>query len=93
MDLTERQLQIASQIDRDVMSIGQKAKSKDAADEAVIELMPKYMDGFKHLLDTLDSNGMNQVATDFPGFYIFAKMMERIATGCRDGLFDDIIAK
>ena len=45
------------------------------------------------MLDTLGSDGMNQVCEDYPGFFIFAQMMERIAEGCRDGIFDDIIAK
>jgi hypothetical protein len=46
---------------------------------------------FKHLLDTLDSNGINQVCEEYPGFYIFAQMMELIAAGCRDGVFDDLL--
>ena len=43
MTLTVRQRQIATQIDLDVQKIGQKAKSLEAGEEAVIELMPKYM--------------------------------------------------
>ena len=93
MTLTHRQLEIATQIDQDVQRMGQQAKTLEAGQEAVIELMLKHMHGFKHLLDTLDSHGMNQVCEDYPGFYIFAQMMERIAEGCRDGVFDDIINK
>ena len=93
MTLTHRQLEIATQIDQDVQRVGQQAKTLEAGQEAVIELMPKHMHGFKHLLDTLDSNGMDQVCEEYPGFYIFAQMMERIAEGCRDGVFDDIINK
>ena len=93
MTLTHRQIEIATQIDQDVRKAGQKAKTLEAGQEAVIELMPKHMHGFKHLLDTLDSNGMDQVCEEYPGFYIFAQMMERIAEGCRDGVFDDIINK
>lgn len=67
--------------------------SAKAIDEAVVAMMPDYMDGFKHLLDSLDSDGMNQLCEELPGFYRFAKMMERIAEGCRDGIFDDILSK
>ena len=93
MHLTERQRQIASRIDRDVQRIGQQAKSQEAAEEALIELMPQHMDGFKHLLDTLDSGSINVLGEEVPGFFIFAQMMERIAAGCRDGLFDELMAK
>ena len=91
MTLTHRQIEIATQIDQDVRKAGQKAKSLEAGEEAVIELMPKYMHAFKHMLDTLDSDGINQVCEEYPGFYIFAEMVERIAAGCRDGVFDDIL--
>ena len=91
MTLTNRQIEIATQIDQDVQKAGQKAKTLEAGEEAVIELMPKHMLGFKHMLDTLDSDGINQVCEEYPGFYIFAQMMERIAEGCRDGVFDDIL--
>ena len=93
MTLTHRQIEIATQIDQDVQKVGQNAKSLEAGEEAVIELMPKYMHEFKHMLDTLDSNGLNQVCEEYPGFYIFAQMMERIAAGCREGVFDDILNK
>ena len=70
MTLTNRQIEIATQIDQDVQKIGQKAKDLEAGQEAIIELMPKHMHGFKHMLDTLGSNGMNQVCEDYPGFYM-----------------------
>lgn len=92
MHLTAQQQRIISDIDDDVKRIGQQAKNKQAAEEALVGIMPKHMQGFKYLLDTLDSDRMNQVCETVPGFYRFAKMMERIATGCRDGIFDDIIA-
>ena len=93
MTLTHRQIEIATQIDPDVHKIGQKTKNLEAGPEAVIELMPKHMHGFKHRLDTLDSTGMNPVCEEYPGFYIFAQRMERMAAGCRKGVFDDIINK
>lgn len=88
MELTERQMQIAFQIDRDVARIGQSAKTTQAAEEAIIKMMPKYMNDFKHLLD---SQCINELCETYPGLHIYAQMMERIAVGCRDGLFDDII--
>ena len=89
--ITERHMQIASQIDREVMAIAQSAESAEAVDEAIIAMMPSHMTGFKHLLDTLGAGGLDRLCVEYPGFYRFAHMMERVAIGCRDGLFDDLI--
>jgi len=48
MILTHRQLEITTRIDQDVQKVGQKAKTLEAGEEAVIELMPKYIHEFKH---------------------------------------------
>ena len=45
MTLTHRQLEIATQIDQDVQRVGQQAKTLEAGEEAVIELMPKHIHG------------------------------------------------
>ncbi|WP_411705435.1 hypothetical protein [Edaphovirga cremea] len=93
MNFTERQSEIASRINGAVEKIAQKAKTREAMDEALIAMMPAHMGGFKHLLDSLEPGGMDRLCEEFPGFYQFAQMMERIARGCRDGLFDDIIKR
>lgn len=41
MKLTERQTQIVSRIDLDIQIIGQQAKTREAAEEAIIKLMPE----------------------------------------------------
>ena len=93
MNFTARQLQIATSIDNQVTRIIETRKTSQAVDEAIIEMMPDYLQGFKHLLDTLGSDGMNKLCEEFSGFYRFARMMERIAEGCRDGIFDDVIPR
>ena len=92
MSFTSYQMQIATLIDNQVTKIIEAKKTTQAISEAIIEMMPDYQEGFKHLLDTLDSDSMNQLGEEFSGFYRFAKMMERIAEGCRNGIFDDIIS-
>ena len=93
MNFTAYQMQIATLIDNQVTKIVKTRNTAEAIDEAVVEMMPDYMDGFKHLLDSLESYGMNHLCEEFLGFYRFAKMMERIAGGCRDGTFDDLLSK
>ncbi len=87
--VTAQQRQIAYQIDKDVQIIGQNAQNKEAAEEELMSLMPKHMEGFKKLLD---ARVINKACEEYYGFYIYAEMMERVAMGCRDGVFDDIIA-
>ena len=92
MNFTAYQMQIATLIDNQVTKIIETKKTSSTIDEAIVEMMPDYQEGFKHLLDTLDSDGMNNLCEEFSGFYRFAKMMERIAEGCKDGIFDDTIS-
>jgi len=93
MNFTKRQREITARINGEVEKLAQKVKNREAMDEAIIAMMPEHMDGFKHLLDSLEPGGMDRLCEEFPGFYQFAKMMERIAIGCRDGIFDDIIKR
>ena len=91
MNLTTRQIQKVISIDNHVAKIVKKGKTSQEVDEAIILMLLDHKDGFKHLLDTLDSAAMDNMCAKFSGFYRFAKMMERVAEGCRDGLLDDII--
>ena len=85
-------MQIATLIDNQITKIIETKRTSHAIDEAIVEMMPDYQEGFKHLLNTLDSDGMNNLCEKFSGFYRFAKMMERIAEGCRDGVFEDLLS-
>ena len=92
MNLTARQMQIATSIDNQVANVIKKEKTSQAVDDGITRMMPDHMAGLKHLLHTLNSVAMNKLCEEHPGLYRFAKMMERVAEGCRDGLFDDIIS-
>ena len=93
MTLASQQIRTATLIDEKVKKIIQEAKTSDAIDEALVEIMPDHMGDFKYLLDSLQAGDMDRLCEKFNGFYQFAKMMERIAEGCRDGVFKDIISK
>ena len=87
-----QQRQIASLINNNVVQIIATEKTTQAEDEAIIGLMPDYMDRFRHLLDTLEYGGMVQLCNEYPGFYRFSQMLERVAEGCQGGVFDDILS-
>ncbi|MCU7800624.1 MAG: hypothetical protein KZQ70_10875 [gamma proteobacterium symbiont of Lucinoma myriamae] len=93
MNITVQQRQIASLINDNVVQIIATEKTTQAEDEAIVGLMPDYMDGFRLLLDTLEDGGMAQLCNEYPGFYRFSQMLERVAEGCQDGAFDDILSK
>ena len=93
MNLTPYQLQIVTLIDNQVLKIIERGKTVQGDDEAIIEMMPDYADGFKHLLDTLKQGEMDELCLKYSGFYRFAKMMERLAEGIEAGIFDDIIGR
>ena len=93
MELTDKQRQIVTAIDNQVQQILKSGKPQQGIDKALVEMMPDNMDGFRYLMDTLGQNGMDRICGEYTGFYQFAKMMERIAQGCRDGAFNDIISK
>ena len=93
MNITAQQRQIATLIHEVVVQIIATEKTIQAEDEAMVGLMPDYMAGFKHCLDTLDAEGMARLSHEYPGFYRFSQMLERVAEGCQDGVFDDILSK
>ncbi len=90
MNIPSQQKQIAALIGDQVAHIIATEKTTTAEDEAIVGLMPDWMDGFKMLMDTLTPDEFDWLFQEYPGFYRFSKMMEKIAQGCADGLFDDI---
>ena len=81
MNLTAEQLQIAATID---------ARNRDLPDSATDETtilteMVDYMPGFKRLLDTSSEGELDELCARFPGFYRYAKILERLAAGIQSG--------
>jgi hypothetical protein len=93
LSITNQQRQIASLINDRVVSIITTKKTSTAEDEAIVELMPDWMEGFKILMDTLPTQEFNLLCEEYPGFFRFSKMLEKIAQGCSDGVFNDILEK
>lgn len=81
MQPTNKQIQLAQTIDRFVNSI-----EKDGGGDT--ELLVKgftHMPTFKELLDTSTHEQVNSLCETYPGFYRFAKLLESIAQGIKDG--------
>ena len=76
MNLTAEQLQIASMIDAKM----QKLVGDGTDDLTILAEMFDYMPGFKRLLDTSESDTMDELCRRFARFFRYAKTLEMLAT-------------
>lgn len=80
MPLTNRHHELAQTIDtyvRDIIASG-------GGDEQILETMYDYMPLFKELLGTA-SGDIDILCQQYDGFYRFAKLLEMMAQGIKDG--------
>ena len=77
----------------EIIKINDKANKlyKQGGDEALLmglyDIMPKVMT----LIDQADNGEIDYYCNQYEGFCRAMKLLENIASGCRDGIFDDII--
>lgn len=84
MPLTEHHLHHAALIDDFVKAIFERGGNE----EDVLRNMIGYMPSFKTLLDSTTSTQMDELCQRFDGFYVFASMLEAMATGIAEGEID-----
>jgi hypothetical protein len=81
MSLTPQQKHLAQTIDQWVKTIEQAGGGET-------ELLAKaflHMGTFKQLLDASTPEQMNSLCGLYPGFYRFARLLEKLAQGIQDG--------
>jgi hypothetical protein len=81
MNLTTEQLRIASMIDAKM----QKLVGAGNDDITIVTEMFDYMPGFKQLMDTSESDAMDELCRRFAGFFRYAKTLEMLAAGIQSG--------
>jgi hypothetical protein len=81
MNLTAEQLQIASMIDAKM----QKLVCAGNDDITILAEMFDYMPSFKRLMDTSESDTMDELCRRFVGFFRYAKILEMVAAGIQSG--------
>lgn len=47
-----------------------------------------YMDAFKRVMDSTSKVQMDYICLQYPGYFRFAKWMERLAQGIADGIIE-----
>ena len=79
--LNTHELETALQIDTTM-----KALLAEGCDEMdILVRMFNHMEPFKDLLDTAPREGLDVVTTRFPGFFMYAKLLENVAGGIASG--------
>ena len=81
MNLTGKQLQIASMIDAKM----QKLVCDGNDDLTILGEMFDYMPGFKRLMDISEPDTMDELCRRFAGFFRYAKILEMVAAGIQSG--------
>lgn len=80
--MTGKQARIAVSIDAAM----QPLLRDDADDTAILVGMSDHMADFKTLIDTAKPGVMDELCQRYPGFYRYAKVLERIAGAIQSGV-------
>ena len=81
MQLTNKQIQLAQTIETWVKTIEQEG----GGDTEILQNGFTYMATLKELLDTTTHEQMDNLCETYQGFYRFAKLIENLAQGIKDG--------
>ncbi|MCP3852349.1 MAG: hypothetical protein GY694_19255 [Gammaproteobacteria bacterium] len=77
MSITTQQRQIASLINDQVTQVISTKQTSSDEDDAIVELMPIWLDGFIIIMDTLPTQDFNLLCEEYPGFFRFSKTLEK----------------
>jgi len=80
--MTGKQARIAVRIDAAM----QPLLRDDADDTSILVGMSDHMADFKTLIDTAKPGVMDELCKRYPGFYQYAKVLERIAGAIQSGV-------
>jgi len=79
--VSEKQLEIAARLDKQVRNLEQTCNSS----LEVFMGMEPFMSDFKALLDSSTQGEMDELTTRFEGLYHYGKILENIAMGIESG--------
>lgn len=70
-----------------------KAKSilEHGGQEALLISLCDKMEKIKEIMDASSQNELNQYCTQYEGFYFYMRLLEKLAKGCSEGDFKDIL--
>lgn len=59
--------------------------------EALLMSLCNKMTDIKGIMDAASQDELNRYCDQYDGFYQYMKLLEQIARGCKDGVFNDIL--
>ena len=81
MNISSKKRKLASIIDKGVS----KFPDSENGNIQLLQNSYEYMDTFKRLMDSCSKEEMNFLCNQLNGLYRFAKLLENMAQGIRDG--------
>ena len=88
MALTTAQKQLIIQLDQEAKQILRESNEEDL----LMSLCYK-MNEIKNIIDSAEKDELNPYYEQYDGFYQYMHLLERLAEGIADGIFDDILKK
>ncbi|MBY0544490.1 MAG: hypothetical protein K2Q14_02955 [Gammaproteobacteria bacterium] len=78
-----------------IMTLDEKAPQilSHGGQEAILMSLTTKMETIKKIMDASTQEELNAYCEKYEGFYHYMKLLEQLAYGCAEGLFDDIIKK
>lgn len=76
-----------------IVSMDGKAKEvlKHGGQEALLMSLTNNIFEIQAIMDSTSHDELNYYCRQYDGFYMYMKLLENIAQGCADGIFDDIV--
>lgn len=89
MTITHNQKEFIISLDKEAKEI---LKNGGGQEELLVSLSNRIFE-IKGIMDSSTHDELDYYCAQYDGFYYYMKLMEQLAKGCSDGVFDDIIKK
>ncbi len=88
MALTTAQKQLIIQLDQEAKQI-----LRESDEEALLMSLCYKINTINDIIASAEENELNPYYEQYDGFYQYMHLLERLAEGIADGIFDDILKK
>jgi hypothetical protein len=73
------------------MNVNAKEILKQGGQEALLISLCDKMSAIKGIMDASSKAELNQYCQQYEGFYHYMKLLEQLAKGCSEGVFNDLL--
>tara|TARA_R110002126_G_scaffold247974_3_gene390873 strand:+ start:23265 stop:23546 length:282 start_codon:yes stop_codon:yes gene_type:complete len=86
LSLTSEQKNFIQLMDSEAKSILEHGGQED-----LLMSLCNKMEKINEIMDASSQDELNQYCAQYEGFYEYMKLLEKLAQGCEQGIFDDVI--